>query len=115
VHIAAAISAYARMSINKYKNIKENNCIMSDTDSVVLSKKLNDNDIGVEIGKMKLESEFKNGIFIRKKLYYLEDINNDKYVIKASGVNHKNLNKNDFIDLLNGYNVKTKNLQFNVK
>jgi hypothetical protein len=36
VHIAAAISSYARIIINDFKNIPGNPCIMSDTDSVVL-------------------------------------------------------------------------------
>jgi DNA polymerase type B, organellar and viral len=35
VHIASAISSYARIIINEYKNIPDNPCIMSDTDSVV--------------------------------------------------------------------------------
>ena len=36
VQISAAISAYARISINKYKNIKGNKCYYSDTYSVIL-------------------------------------------------------------------------------
>jgi len=42
VHIASAIAAYSRISINEFKNIPGNPCIMSDTDSVVLPKKLNE-------------------------------------------------------------------------
>ena len=42
VGIAAAISAYARISINRFKNDKNNICIYSDTDSVVLQKNLED-------------------------------------------------------------------------
>jgi len=53
--ISAAISAYARISINKFKNIPGNPCIMSDTDSVVLSKKLPNSFIGKDLGQMKLE------------------------------------------------------------
>ena len=36
VHISSAIASYARMSINEFKNMPGNHCIMSDTDSVVL-------------------------------------------------------------------------------
>ena len=36
VHISSAIASYARMSINEFKNMPGNPCIMSDTDSVVL-------------------------------------------------------------------------------
>ena len=45
---------------------------MSDTDSVVLPYKLNEEFVGKEIGQMKLEYEIKVGIFIRKKLYAIE-------------------------------------------
>jgi hypothetical protein len=57
VHIAAAISSYARILINEYKNIPGNPCIMSDTDSVVLPKPLPDYLVGNEIGQMKLVHE----------------------------------------------------------
>jgi len=43
VQIAATISAYAKLSINEFKNIPNNSCIYSDTDSVVLVNKLDDN------------------------------------------------------------------------
>jgi len=65
VHIASAIAAYSRISINEFKNIPGNPCIMSDTDSVVLPKKLNEQFVGKEIGQMKLEHIIKHGIFIR--------------------------------------------------
>ena len=38
VQIAVTISAYAKISINEYKNIKNNTCIYSDTDSVILKR-----------------------------------------------------------------------------
>lgn len=114
VHIAAAIAAYSRILINKFKNIPNNPCIMSDTDSVVLPYKLDDKYVGKEIGQMKLECVIKHGIFIRKKLYYIESVNN-KEIIKSSGVDSKRLNYKNFIELLYGKDVNTKNLHFNVK
>ena len=57
VHIAAAISSYARFTINEYKNIPGNPCVMSDTDSVVLTKPLPEHLVGGELGQMKLEQE----------------------------------------------------------
>ena len=69
VHIAAAITSYARILNNEYKNILGNLCIMSDTDSVVLTKPLPGYQVGKNLGKMKLEHEINKGIFIRKKLY----------------------------------------------
>jgi hypothetical protein len=38
ISIAAAITAYSRIHINKYKNIPDNPCIYTDTDSVILTK-----------------------------------------------------------------------------
>lgn len=54
VHIAAAISSYARISNNEYKYIPGNPSIMSDTDSVVLTKPLPDCLVGRNLGQMKL-------------------------------------------------------------
>ena len=113
IQIAAAISAYARMSINKFKNLPNNPCIYSDTDCVVLKYKLDDMYVGIELGQFKLEHEIKRGIFIRNKLYIIENINN-QFIIKASGVDAKSLDWNKFVDLLNGNNIVTKRISFNV-
>jgi len=113
VHIASAIAAYSRISINEFKNIPGNPCIMSDTDSVVLPKKLNEQFVGKEIGQMKLEHIIKHGIFIRKKLYAIITDQN-KEVIKASGAKSKFLSFDNFITLLNGNNVVSERLSFNV-
>ena len=91
IQIAAAISAYARMSINKFKNLPNNPCIYSDTDSVVLKYKLDDMYVGNNLGQFKLEHEIKKGIFIRNKLYIIQNTNDD-YIIKASGVDGTKLN-----------------------
>lgn len=66
VHIASAIAAYSRILINEYKNIPGNPCIMSDTDSVVLTKPLSEDLTGKELGQMKLEYNIKKAIFIKK-------------------------------------------------
>ena len=72
IHIAAAITSYAKMIINDYKNIPGNPCVMSDTDSAVLPYPLPNNLVGKELGQMKLVSNIKHGIFIKKKtLLYL--------------------------------------------
>jgi len=113
VQISAAISAYARIAINKYKNIPGNPCIMSDTDSVVLPKKLSPSLIGIDLGQMKLEHEIEEGIFIRKKLYALKTIDN-KEIIKSSGVNPNTLNYDKFKLLLAGDSVKCDGLSFQV-
>ena len=113
VHISAAISAYARMSINNFKNIPGNPCVYSDTDSVVLTKPLQFNTIGKELGQMKLEHEIKQGIFIRKKLYAIID-NKGNEIIKSSGVNTSALNFDKFKLLLIGNSIKCTALSFKV-
>lgn len=51
VQISSRISALARVSINKYKNRKGNKLYYTDTDSLILEKKLPSNLIGPELGK----------------------------------------------------------------
>jgi len=114
VHIAAAISSYARILINEYKNIPGNPCIMSDTDSAVLSKPLPDHLVGKELGQMKLEQEISKGIFIKKKLYYLLNSKGQE-IIKSSGIDSSKLNYNLFIKLLNGETLSLKRTNFNVE
>jgi hypothetical protein len=91
IHIASAISSYARLIINEYKNIPGNPCIMSDTDSAVLTKPLPAHLVGDGLGQMKLVHEIKRGIFIKKKFYYILDSNNQEHV-KSSGIDSSKLN-----------------------
>jgi len=114
VHIAAAITSYARMIINEYKNIPGNPCIMSDTDSAVLPHPLPDYLIGSDLGQMKLENKIKKGIFIRKKLYYILNSEN-KEIIKASGIDSSRLNYDYFVKLLSGESIKIERTTFNVE
>jgi hypothetical protein len=96
VHIAAAITSYARMIINEYKNIPGNPCVMSDTDSVVLTKPLHNKHIGGELGLLKLEQIIKEGIFLRKKLYYIKNFKGQE-IIKSSGIDSTRLSHNSFM------------------
>lgn len=50
VALSAAIAAYSRVEINKYKMLPNNPCFYSDTDSVVLQHPLPSNLIGSAIG-----------------------------------------------------------------
>lgn len=113
VHIAAAIASYARLTINEYKNIPGNPCIMSDTDSVVLTKPLPDNLIGDELGQLKLVHIIKEGIFIKKKLYYLKTSDNQE-IIKSSGIDPTRLNYEHFIKLFNGESITIERTNFKV-
>ena len=113
IHIAAAITSYARMIINEYKNIPGNPCIMSDTDSAVLPYHLPNNLVGKELGQMKLVSNIKHGIFIKKKLYCILDSDN-KVTIKSSGIDSSRLNYNSFIKLLKGESLTVDRTNFNL-
>jgi hypothetical protein len=114
VHIAAAISSYARMIINDFKNIPGNPCVMSDTDSVILTKPLPECYIGKELGQLKLEQTINKGIFIRKKLYCIINYE-DLEIVKSSGVDPSRLNYNLFLKLLNGESVTITRKTFNVE
>jgi len=67
VQISCAIAAYARLSINPFKNIISNKLYYSDTDSLVLENELTDKIVGIELGQWKLEAVIEKG--------YLLDLN----------------------------------------
>ncbi len=106
VQISAFISAYARLSINLFKNRPDNPVIYSDTDSLVLPHPLDSSLVGPELGQWKLEAEIEKGIFIRPKLYayYTKD-----GILKmvAYGVDAKKLSFKEFELLLDGRPVTT--------
>ena len=114
VHIAAAISAYARILINEFKNIPGNPCVMSDTDSAVLTKPLAKHLVGEKLGQMKLVHEIKIGMFVKRKLYFIQDSNN-KEIIKSSGIDSSKLNFDSFTKLLNGETIEIERTVFNVE
>lgn len=87
---------------------------MSDTDSVVLPSPLPSQYIGEELGKLKLEQEIVEGIFIRKKFYYIKNINNQE-IIRASGLDSSHLNYKSFIRLLNGETLSILRTNFSVE
>lgn len=80
VQIASAITAYSRIFMYNFKNIKDNKCYYTDTDSIFLEKKLDEKYIGVELGKFKLEYELESAYFIAPKVYYVR--RKDAYVTK---------------------------------
>ena len=60
-------------SINPLKFIPGNLANASNTDSLILRNPLPENLIGKGLGLWKLEHEFKNGVFVRPRLYCYED------------------------------------------
>lgn len=102
------------MSINIYKKLDDNLLIYSDTYSLILKKKLSDHLIGKKLGQFKLESEFRNGIFVRKKLYCYTDIKENIFVNKSSGGDSDKLSYSDYENLANGIPITTEKDIFNI-
>jgi hypothetical protein len=105
VAIAAAITAYARMEMYKYKTIPGNTCFYTDTDSVFLQYPLNPENVSKEIGKMKLEYVAKEAIFVSPKSYFIEKYDGttlSKFKgFKVNGVpNSEKITRDDYYSLL---------------
>ena len=88
VQMAAAITACAR--IHMYKYISRDDCYYTDTDSAILGSPLPEDEISMELGKLKLEHFVKEGIFLAPKSYGLDA--DGEYIVK-----HKGLGKH-FVD-----------------
>jgi len=100
VHIASAITAYARIYMHKFKMEYKDNLYYSDTDSLILDKEISEDLISDnKLGLFKLEGIVKSGIFVAPKLYYMELESED--VLKVKGVNKKYFSKNYFTELYN--------------
>lgn len=56
IAIAAAITSYGRIFMNKLKHLPDNPPLYTDTDSLCLEKPLDPKYIGPDLGKLKLES-----------------------------------------------------------
>jgi hypothetical protein len=113
VQISCAIAAYARMSINPFKNIKSNRLYYSDTDSLILENELSSKIVGNELGQWKLEAVIEKGVFIRPKLYSY--VTNEGILKKvASGIDSKKLNYADYEALAKGKSVKTNKIKMTV-
>ena len=115
IAVAAAITAYARCEIDKYKRIPGNDCYYSDTDCVHLQYPLPKSLLGDQIGLMKNEladskysvakdSEYfyRKGLFLRDKVYSLV-LQNDQEITKFSGLNRRLIPKNCFNLLYKAY------------
>jgi hypothetical protein len=115
VAIAAAITAYARCEIDKYKRIPGLTCYYSDTDCVHLSGPLPKHMIGDKIGMMKNELvdnnytiendskyNYKKGLFLRDKVYSLI-LHDGTEITKFSGLHRKYIPENCFNLLYDEY------------
>jgi hypothetical protein len=98
VSTASAITAYARIYINKIKLLilkLGGKIYYSDTDSIVSNIKLPSELVGNDLGQFKLEYIIKKAIFITSKTYMLE-LEDGTIIKKAKGVNSDSLTVNDY-------------------
>jgi hypothetical protein len=98
ISLSAAITAYARIHMSQFKSdYSSYNLYYSDTDSIAIDEPLEDNMIGKELGKMKLEHIFKKAVYLGPKVY--GGITNEgEEIIKAKGYKNKDQFKKDQLD-----------------
>jgi hypothetical protein len=106
VAIASAITAYARIFMMQFK--LDDSCVYSDTDSLLMTKKLDDIYLGNDIGLFKDEL---NGIIIQEAYilgikqygYWYYDNNNNKIEKSVfAGIERDTIPFNDIIKIFNG-------------
>ena len=115
VVISAAVTAYARIHINKLKLDIINlggKIYYSDTDSIVTNIQLSGSLVSPnKLGLLKLEYVSSEAIFISNKTYWMYDVTNGKIHTKAKGVKSSSLSYGDFLTLYNNINVKAVKVQ----
>ena len=103
IGVASAITAYSRIFMTQFKNNSNIKLYYTDTDSIYISSdsELNDNLIDSKIlGKLKLEYEAEEAIFLGPKLYCLKT--KKGLITKVKGLKDvSTLKFEDFKDLLN--------------
>nr|GEZ02999.1 hypothetical protein [Tanacetum cinerariifolium] len=98
VQLAAVIIASVR--IYMYPYISRDDCYYTDTDSVMLSNPLNEEELSpTELGKFKEEAQIKVGYFLAPKKYYDKDKKEDKETLKHKGAAKNYAKKETFEDI----------------
>jgi len=98
VVISSFISAYARIEYNRIRNLPGIGLIAGDTDSVITQNPLPPEEVGPELGKLKLEYKIKEGIHVSSKFYYHLDTDGLEH-IKAKGAG-SDISKEKFEELI---------------
>ena len=103
VPIASAITSYSRIHMYQFKLNQYYKIYYTDTDSIAIDKKLDNNFISNELGKMKLEYISKKAIFLAPKVYFCDT--NLGVICKIKGFqlnkdNNQLITFNDFEKLL---------------
>ena len=101
IGIAAAITAYSRIHMSRFKNNPEINLYYTDTDSIYTDSKIDETLIDNKVlGKLKLENICNKAIFLAPKVYCLETVEG-QIIYKAKGLKHEiELTMSDFKHLL---------------
>lgn len=104
IAIASVITSLARVKMTEFKNNPLLKLYYMDTDSIFTNlspprqgEELNYiiyNQVGKDIGQLKLEYIIKRAVFLGLKAYYLELVDNIKPVIKIKGLNKEVINSN---------------------
>jgi hypothetical protein len=95
VAIASAITAFSRIYMSKFKQMKDYKVLYSDTDSIDLNSPLPDKYVGKELGQLKLEHIWKKAIYISNKAYIGLDMDGQIYrKIRGVKVNSKEFKSN---------------------
>lgn len=113
IPIASAVTAYARNYMYQFKTLKNNNIYYTDTDSVVLDKKLDESYVGTELGQFKLEYTSEKAIFLAPKVYYCKTNLGDICKIKGLKIDKKDVGKT--IKFENFYDLLYKNKKISLK
>ncbi len=115
VQIAAAITAYSRIYIDRFKRDTHLDVYYSDTDSIFCKNPLPISSISdTELGKFKLESKVKEGLFLSPKVYMVKKSDNT-IDIKFKGLNKELLTETDIYDIYYNSTNVLKKISFNFK
>jgi hypothetical protein len=99
ISISAAITAYARIFMSKFKNNPNFILLYTDTDSLFIIGDLPEDLIGKELGQFKVEYNFKKLVILSPKVYggILDD---GTEIIKVKGLKKDSINKYLTVDIL---------------
>lgn len=94
-------TGHASVFMSKILNLENNPCYYTDTDSCFVSKKLDEDFVGNNLGQLAFKGLVKRAYFISPKLYCLI-MENGEVIIKSKGIASKNLTEQYFVDMLYG-------------
>ena len=101
VQIASAITAYARIFMDNFKQNTYLDVYYSDTDSIYCKNALNSNYVSsINLGSFKLENKLDEALFVAPKIYMLKTAKKET-ILKCKGLSSSLLTENDLRDIYN--------------